>query len=250
MQPFIEYKGIRKSFGDNKVLRGVDLAVAPGESLVILGGSGSGKSVMLKLAIGLLESDSGSIFVEGQEVTGYTEAEWMEVRRKITYVFQWGALFDSMSVFDNVAFPLREQRLCDEKEVARRVGEKLEVVGLQGTERLSPADLSGGMRKRVALARAIVAEPRCILYDEPTSGLDPVTADTINRLIRRLQKMLGVTSVIVTHDIQSMFRVGDRVAFLYEGRMAFVGTPEEARKTDNPVLRGFIEGRSLDEREP
>ncbi|MCI4398051.1 MAG: ABC transporter ATP-binding protein [Acidobacteria bacterium] len=250
MQPFIEYKGIRKSFGDNKVLRGVDLAVAPGESLVILGGSGSGKSVMLKLAIGLLESDGGSIFVEGQEVTGYTEAEWMEVRRKITYVFQWGALFDSMSVFDNVAFPLREQRLCDEKEVARRVGEKLEVVGLQGTERLSPADLSGGMRKRVALARAIVAEPRCILYDEPTSGLDPVTADTINRLIRRLQKMLGVTSVIVTHDIQSMFRVGDRVAFLYEGRMAFVGTPEEARKTDNPVLRGFIEGRSLDEREP
>lgn len=250
MQPFIEYKGICKSFGDNKVLRGVDLAVAPGESLVILGGSGSGKSVMLKLTIGLLEADGGSISVEGQEVTGYTEAQWMEVRRKITYVFQGGALFDSMTVFDNVAFPLREQRLCDEKEVARRVGEKLEVVGLQGTERLSPADLSGGMRKRVALARAIVAEPRCILYDEPTSGLDPVTADTINRLIRRLQEMLGVTSVIVTHDIQSMFRVGDRVAFLYEGRMAFVGTPEEARETDNPVLRGFIEGRSLDEREP
>lgn len=250
MQPFIEYKGICKSFGDNKVLRGVDLAVAPGESLVILGGSGSGKSVMLKLTIGLLEADGGSISVEGQEVTGYTEAQWMEVRRKITYVFQWGALFDSMTVFDNIAFPLREQRLCDEKEVARRVGEKLEVVGLQGTERLSPADLSGGMRKRVALARAIVAEPRCILYDEPTSGLDPVTADTINSLIRRLQKMLGVTSVIVTHDIQSMFRVGDRVAFLYEGRMAFVGTPEEARETDNPVLRGFIEGRSLDEREP
>jgi len=250
MNPFIEYKGIRKSFGDNKVLKGVDLAVAPGESLVILGGSGSGKSVLLKLTIGLLEADGGSISVEGQEVTGYTEAEWMEVRQKITYVFQWGALFDSMTVFDNVAFPLREQRACDEKEVERRVREKLEVVGLQGTQRLAPSDLSGGMRKRVALARAIVAEPRCILYDEPTSGLDPVTADTINRLIRRLQKMLGVTSLIVTHDIQSMFRVGDRVAFLHEGRMAFVGTPEEARKTDNPVLRGFIEGRSLDEPEP
>ncbi len=155
-----------------------------------------------------------------------------------------------MTVFDNVAFPLREQRLCGEDEVKRRVMEKLAVVGLQGTEGLAPADLSGGMRKRVALARAIVAEPRCILYDEPTSGLDPVTADTINRLIIRLQKMLGVTSVVVTHDIQSMFRVGDRVAFLYEGRMAFVGTPEEARRTDHPVLRGFIEGRSLDEREP
>lgn len=250
MAAFLEYRGVTKSFGAKEVLRGVDLDVRAGETLVILGGSGTGKSVLLKVTIGLMKADGGTVAVEGQEVTGYSETGWMAVRKKISYLFQWGALFDSMTVFENVAFPLREHRACDEDEVVRRVREKLALVGLEGTEALAPSDLSGGMRKRVALARSIVMEPACILYDEPTSGLDPITADTINRLIRRMQRVLGVTSVVVTHDIQSMFHVGDRVAFLHEGTMAFVGTPEEARRSEHPVLRGFIEGRSPDEPEP
>ncbi len=250
MAPFLEYRGVCKAFGPKEVLRGVDLAVEAGETLVILGGSGTGKSVLLKTTIGLVDPDLGGVLVEGRPVSGFAEAEWLAVRRKISYLFQWGALFDSMSVFDNVAFPLREHRVCGEEEVERRVAEKLALVGLRGSEALEPSDLSGGMRKRVALARSIVLEPACILYDEPTSGLDPVTADTINRLIRRMQRVLGVTSVVVTHDIQSMFHVADRVAFLHEGRMAFVGSPGEARRADHPVLRAFLEGRSPDEPEP
>ena len=250
METFIEYRGVEKGFNSNRVLRGVDLTVARGETLVILGGSGSGKSVLLKLTIGLLRADRGHILVAGRDVTRYTEEEWMLVRHRISYMFQWGALFDSMSVFDNVAFPLREHRVCDEPEVEKRVSEKLALVGLSTAKNLYPSDLSGGMRKRAALARSIVMEPDCILYDEPTSGLDPITADSINRLIRRTQRLLGVTSVVVTHDIQSMFHVADRLAFLYEGTMAFIGTPEEARVSEHPVLRGFIEGRNPDENEP
>lgn len=250
METFLKYEGVKKAFNGNQVLRGIDLEVRRGETLVILGGSGSGKSVLLKLTIGLMELDAGRILVEGRDVSSAGEEEWMEVRRRVSYMFQWGALFDSMSVFDNVAFPLREHRLCGEEEVERKVLEKLSLVGLGEAGALFPADLSGGMRKRVALARSIVTEPACILYDEPTSGLDPITADTINRLIRRLQRLLGVTSVVVTHDIQSMFRVADRLAFLHNGVMAFVGKPEEAREADHPVLRGFIEGRNPDELEP
>lgn len=248
MDNFIEYRGVKKRFGRNEVLRGVDLAVRKGETLVILGGSGTGKSVLLKLTIGLLGADEGKILVSGQDVTDYPESRWVEVRDRISYMFQWGALFDSLTVFDNVAFPLREHRACDEAEVERRVMEKLGLVGLEGARDVYPSDLSGGMRKRAALARSIVMQPDCILYDEPTSGLDPITADTINRLILRMQEVLGVTSVVVTHDIQSMFRVADRLAFLYQGAMAFVGSPEEARHSDHPVLRGFIEGRDPDER--
>ena len=250
MTPFLEYRHVRKRFGDNQVLDGVDLTVNQGETMVVLGGSGTGKSVLLKLTIGLLQADSGDILVGGEEVAAATEDEWMEVRKKVSYMFQWGALFDSMSVYDNVAFPLRERKLCDEEEAKERVMDKLTLVGLAGARDLHPSDLSGGMRKRVALARSIVTEPQCILYDEPTSGLDPITSDTINRLIRRLQSVLGVTSIVVTHDIQSMFRVADHVAFLYEGKMAFVGTPAEARETTHPVLRGFIEGRDPNEPEP
>jgi len=250
MEPYLEYRDIRKSFGDKAVLAGVDLVVNRGETMVILGGSGTGKSVLLKITIGLLDVDGGEIWVDGEAVTQATEPEWMEVRKKVSYMFQWGALFDSMDVYDNVAFPLRERRLCDEDEVERRVMEKLGLVGLSGSKGLFPSDLSGGMRKRVALARSIVMEPHCILYDEPTSGLDPITSDSINRLIRRMQSVLGVTSIVVTHDIQSMFRVADRVAFLYQGKMVFVGTPAEARETTHPVLRGFIEGRDPDEPEP
>lgn len=247
MTPFVEYADVKKSFGRNEVLQGVDLTINRGENLAILGGSGSGKSVLLKLTIGLLKADAGKILIEGSDVTAYREKDWMGIRRRISYMFQWGALFDSMNVFDNVAFPLRENRSCGEDEIERRVHEKLSLVDLEGQDEVFPADLSGGMRKRVALARSIVTEPDCILYDEPTSGLDPITAHTINQLIRRMQKVLGVTAVVVTHDIQSMFHVGDRVAFLYEGRMAFTGTPAEARKSDHPVLRGFIEGRNVDE---
>ena len=247
MDKFIEYHGVKKAFGKNEVLKGVDLEVHKGETLVILGGSGSGKSVLLKLTIGLMQLDSGRIFVSGTEVTDYSESDWMAVRNKISYMFQWGALFDSLSVYDNVAFPLREHKLCPEEEVEKRVMEKLGLVGLAAARDVYPADLSGGMRKRAALARSIVMEPDCILYDEPTSGLDPITADTINRLILRMQEVLGVTSVVVTHDIQSMFRVADRLAFLYQGVMAFVGSPEEARSAEHPVLKGFIEGRNPDE---
>lgn len=250
MTPFLEYRGLDKSFGPKRVLDGVDLAVQQGETLVILGGSGTGKSVLLKLTIGLLAADSGRILVEGEDVTDYKEVAWYSVRSRISYMFQWGALFDSMSVFENVAFPLRERGSFTEEEIARRVGEKLDLVGLAGTEPQFPSDLSGGMRKRVALARSTIFEPRCILYDEPTAGLDPITSDTINRLIRRMQSVLGVTSVVVTHDIKSMFHVADRVAFLFQGRMAFVGTPDEARRSDHPVLRGFIEGRNPDEHDP
>ncbi len=249
MDPYLEYRDIRKSFGDKAVLAGVDLVVNRGETMVILGGSGTGKSVLLKITIGLLGVDGGGIWVDGEEVTEAAEREWIEVRKKVSYMFQWGALFDSMDVYDNVAFPLRERRLCDEDEVQRRVMEKLGLVGLGAAKGLFPSDLSGGMRKRVALARSIVMEPHCILYDEPTSGLDPITSDSINRLIRRMQSVLGVTSIVVTHDIQSMFRVADRVAFLYQGKMVFVGTPAEARETTHPVLRGFIEGRDPDEPE-
>lgn len=250
MEPYLEYRDIRKSFGDNAVLSGVDLTVNRGETMVILGGSGTGKSVLLKITIGLLGIDAGDLRVDGEEVTDAVESSWMEIRKKVSYMFQWGALFDSMNVYDNVAFPLRERRLCDEDEAEHRVMEKLGLVGLAEAKNLFPSDLSGGMRKRVALARSIVMEPHCILYDEPTSGLDPITSDSINRLIRRMQSVLGVTSVVVTHDIQSMFRVADRVAFLYQGKMAFVGTPAEARETTHPVLRGFIEGRDPDESEP
>jgi phospholipid/cholesterol/gamma-HCH transport system ATP-binding protein len=247
MEDFLEYNNIHKSFGANAVLQGVDLTVKRGETLVILGGSGTGKSVLLKLTIGLLNPDTGSIIVDGENVTGSSEKEWMRVRHRVSYMFQWGALFDSMDVFDNVAFPLRESRRYSDEEVRKRVLEKLDLVGLVDSVDVFPADLSGGMRKRAALARSIVTEPACILYDEPTSGLDPITADTINRMIRRMQKVLGITSVVVTHDINSMFHVADRLAFLYKGKMAFTGTPDEARTTEHPVLRGFIEGRNPDE---
>jgi len=249
MEIFLRYSGIRKAFGPKEVLCGVDLEVRRGETLVILGGSGTGKSVLLKITVGLVRPDAGKLFLEGEDVTGFDEERWLAARKQISYLFQQGALFDSMTVFDNVAFPLREHRVCEEAEVAARVGEKLALVGLEAAGDLFPADLSGGMRKRVALARSIVMEPRCILYDEPTAGLDPVTADSIDHLIRRAQQRLGVTSVVVTHDIRSMFHIGDRVAFLSGGRIAFLGTPEEARASADPGLCAFIQGRSPDEPE-
>jgi len=249
MGAFIEYRDIWKSFGEKEVLRGVDLEVRTGENMVILGGSGTGKSVLLKITIGLMIPDGGRLLVDDSDVTALREEDWLPLRKRISYMFQWGALFDSMTVFENIAFPLRERREFDEERISESVLEKLRLVDMEGSQGLFPADLSGGMRKRVALARSIIMEPECILYDEPTAGLDPITADTINRLIRRMQRVLGITSIVVTHDIQSMFAVGDRVSFLCEGRMEFVGTPEEARRSDHKLLRGFIEGRNPDEQD-
>ncbi len=241
-ETFIGYAGVRKSFGGSEVLRGVDLAVRRGETVVVLGGSGSGKSVLLKHTVGLHLPDAGEVVVDGIDVPSCSDDELTEVRKKVGMLFQSGALFDSMTVFENVAFPLREHTDRDEDSVAARVAEVLGLVELEGVEELMPASLSGGMRKRVALARSIALEPRALLYDEPTTGLDPVTATTINELIRSLQRRLGVTSIVVTHDIRSAFAVGDRIAFLHEGRIRFDGGVDEARRTEDPVLRRFLRG--------
>jgi phospholipid/cholesterol/gamma-HCH transport system ATP-binding protein len=241
-EPFIRFVGLHKAFGPKAVLCGVDLAIPQGGTVVVLGGSGSGKSVLLRHAIGLHRPDAGQVWVDRVEITDLDEEQLIEPRKKVGMLFQAGALFDSMTVLDNVAFALREHTDHDEREVERRVREVLELVELSGVEPLMPADLSGGMRKRVALARAIALAPRAILYDEPTTGLDPVTAGTINRLIRSLQARLGVTSIVVTHDIRSAFSVGDRIAFLDQGRIRFEGSADEARRADEPLLQAFLRG--------
>ncbi|RMG47437.1 MAG: ATP-binding cassette domain-containing protein [Acidobacteria bacterium] len=242
----IELLGVHKSFDGKPVLRGVDLAVRPGETLVVLGASGSGKSVTLRHIVGLTRPDRGVVRVLGREIQDLSEDELVPVRREIGFLFQGGALFDSMDVAENVGFPLREAG-WDEERIDRRIDEVLGLVGLDRSVRaLMPASLSGGMRKRVALARAIAVTPQAILYDEPTTGLDPVTANTINDLILSMQRQLGVTSVVVTHDIVSAFKVGNRIAFLHEGVIRFLGTVEEARRCDDPVFSGFIRGGVLE----
>ncbi len=243
---FIRFEEIHKAFGPKKVLQGVNLDILRGETVVVIGGSGTGKSVLLRHVIGLHRPDAGRILVRGVDVTDLDEGGFMPVRRKISMVFQAGALFDSMSVHENIAFGLREIGELDEEQIAGRVREKLAMVELEGVEELMPQDLSGGMRKRVALARAIAMEPDGLLYDEPTTGLDPITANAINRLIRSIQRALGVTSIVVTHDIASAFHVGDRLAYLYDGRLVFVGSMEEARSSGDPRLRAFLSGDSLE----
>jgi phospholipid/cholesterol/gamma-HCH transport system ATP-binding protein len=239
--PFIRYENLHKGFGENQVLRGVNLQVVRGETLVILGGSGSGKSVLLRHTIGLMVPDQGRVVVDGTDLTGLSEDALVPVRKKVGMLFQGSALFDSMDVLENVAYALREHTDLDEGAIVSRVREKLALVELdEAVEKRMPADLSGGMRKRVALARAIALEPEGILYDEPTTGLDPITARTINMMIRNLQHTLNVTSVVVTHDIASAFMVGDRVAFLHQGEMAFVGTVGEAKVSRDPRLRAFL----------
>jgi phospholipid/cholesterol/gamma-HCH transport system ATP-binding protein len=241
-EPFIRYVDLHKSFDDKVVLKGVNLDIGAGETVVVLGGSGTGKSVLLRHTMGLHAPDSGQVWVDGVEVTHLGENELLETRKKVGMLFQAGALFDSMSVYDNVAFALHEHSGWDESRVAERVREVLSLVELEGVETLMPSDLSGGMRKRVALARAVALAPRAILYDEPTTGLDPITANTINQLIRSLQKRLRVTSIVVTHDIQSAFTVGDRIAFLSEGVIHFDGTVAEAKVSEEHELRNFLEG--------
>ena len=240
----IEVRKLSKSFGDRPVLREVDLTVEEGKTLVVLGRSGCGKSVVLKHLIGLMKPDSGQVLVDGEDIIGLPERNLISVRRKIGMLFQSAALFDSMSVEANLAFPLREQGVRDEKEIDTRVAEALDMVELSGEQHKMPADLSGGMRKRVGLARTIVGRPRCVLYDEPTTGLDPITTDSINHLIRRLQRRLGVTSIVVTHDMKTAFHCADRVALLHEGHVHFDGSVEELKASTDPVLTDFILGRS------
>lgn len=231
---------LEKSFGGTPVLRGVDLRLSAGENYTLLGGSGSGKSVCLKHIVGLLAPDSGSVRVFGEEVGGRSDAELVGLRRRIGTVFQSAALFDSLSVLENVAYPLREHRDWPEERVSRRVAECLEVVGLPGTEAKRPAELSGGMRKRVGIARAIVLDPELILYDEPTTGLDPANASRIGALIRSLQAELNATALIVTHDMPLCDSVSDRVGMLDEGRIAFEGTAAELRESTRPEVREFL----------
>jgi phospholipid/cholesterol/gamma-HCH transport system ATP-binding protein len=238
--PLITCRTVEKAFRDKIVLRGVTLDVHAGETLVLLGGSGSGKSVLLKHLNGLLRPDAGQVVVDGVRLNDLDEDGLIPVRRRVSMLFQQGALFDSLSVGDNVAFPLREHRMLPERDVPARVREALAMVGLERTAHLMPAELSGGMRKRAALARALVLEPRVLLYDEPTTGLDPVVAARINHLIRDLQQRLGLTSVVVTHDLASAFFVADRLAFLYEGRIRFAGTPAQARAATDAPLHEFL----------
>jgi phospholipid/cholesterol/gamma-HCH transport system ATP-binding protein len=240
----IRIEGLKKHLGGRAVLDGVDLQIENGESIVIMGPSGTGKSVLLKHIIGLMKPDGGTIHVDDQEVTSFREGELDEVRKQCGMLFQGAALFDSMTVGDNVGLALREHMKLPEKEIKRRVQERLEWVGLEGVEDKKPSDLSGGMRKRVGLARAIVMDPKYILYDEPTTGLDPIMADVIDRLIRSLQRRLGVTTIAVTHDIASAYKVADRIAMLYGGKVVYTGSAEETRTTNNPIVRQFIEGSS------
>jgi len=244
-EPFVEFHDVHKAYGAKHVLRGATVKVYRGEVLVILGGSGTGKSVTLRHMLGLEAPDAGRVIVEEEDVTDLPEEEFYRIRKKFGMLFQSGALFDSMTVFENVAFPLREHTEMGEEEIARAVREKLELVNLPNTERLMPVDLSGGMRKRVGLARSIVLDPKVILYDEPTTGLDPITAQTINELIIDLQTKLSVTSVVVTHDIHSAFSVGDRIAFLNQGVFEWVGTMDEARDSDHPKLREFLKASAV-----
>lgn len=246
MEEMIAVRGLTKRIGSQEILRGVDLTIAKGETCVVIGRSGGGKSVLLKHLIGLMQPTSGEVLVEGQNIVGLRERQLGAIRKKVGILFQSAALFDSMTVEENVAFPLREAGLKDAAEIRRKVAEALDVVDLDGEQKKMPESLSGGMRKRVGLARTIVSSPLCILYDEPTTGLDPVVADSINRLIRRLQKRLHVTSIVVTHDMKTAFYTGDHIAYLHEGRIYFNGTPDELRASPDPIIQDFIVGRSGD----
>jgi phospholipid/cholesterol/gamma-HCH transport system ATP-binding protein len=241
-EPMIRLRGIAKSFGTHQVLDGLDLDVQRGETMVVIGGSGTGKSVLLKHIIGLLSPDAGEVVVDGVSVARLRGWELKEFRKEFGMLFQGAALFDSLRVLDNVAFGLREHTRLKEPEIRERVREKLALVGLHDVEQLWPAELSGGMKKRVALARALAMEPKILLYDEPTTGLDPIRADAINDLILELRTRLKVTGVAITHDMTSAYKIADRIAMLYKGRIIAVGTPQQIRGSEDPVVRQFITG--------
>ena len=240
----IVVEGVSKSFGPKRVLDGTDLLIDKGETLVIIGRSGEGKSVLLKHIVRLLEPDAGRIWVEGQEISGLARRPLMELRKKFGFLFQGAALFDSMTICQNVGLMLEEHTNWPADRIRARACECLAMVGLEGAEEKLPSELSGGMKKRAGLARAIVMEPEYILYDEPTTGLDPITSDAINDLIIKLQEQLGVTSIVVTHDMPSAFKVGDRVTMLSRGKIVYTGAMSAVRESDHPMVRQFIEGSS------
>ena len=237
----IEVSGVHKSFGSHHVLRGVDLSVEGGQSMVVIGGSGSGKSVLIKHIIGLLTPDKGTVSIDGTDITKLDPRHLYEARKKFGMLFQGAALFDSMNVWENVSFALLRSGMKP-KEAKEVAVEKLRLVGLAGVEDLLPSELSGGMRKRVGLARAIAHQPQILLYDEPTTGLDPIMADAINDLIIQMREELQVTSVAITHDMHSAYKIADQIAFLYEGQIIETGTPDEIKNTSNPYTKQFITG--------
>jgi phospholipid/cholesterol/gamma-HCH transport system ATP-binding protein len=240
----IEVRDLKKSFGGHTVLDGVSFRIEKGESVVIIGRSGGGKSVLLKHLIGLMKPDDGRVLIEGEDIVSMEERQLLRVRHKFGMLFQSAALFDSMTVAENVAFAFRRDRALPEPEVRRKVAEVLEMVDLPGTQDKKPSELSGGMRKRVGLARAIIYQPQIVLYDEPTTGLDPIVSDSIDQLILRVRDRLDVTTVVVTHDMRSTRRLGQRIMMLHDQRIYATGTPEEIFNSPDPVVRRFTEGIS------
>ena len=241
-EPMLELKNVSMSFQDRRILDDVSLQVQRGEILVIIGPSGSGKSTLLRLMIGLLKPDSGQIWVDGREISHLDEDDLNQIRRNMGMVFQYSALFDSMTVGENVAFGIRQHTKMPEEEILRVIRRTLRMVGLMGRESAMPSELSGGMKKRVSLARAIALNPKIVLYDEPTSGLDPVMSATINRLIMSTRRIVGVTAVVVTHDMESAFTIADRIAMIYDEKIIALGTPDEFRQSANPVVQQFVAG--------
>src|SRR5882724_5648394 len=245
----IEVRDLQKSFGAQKILDGVYLRIETGESVVIIGRSGGGKSVLLKHIIGLIQPDSGAVLIDGENIEPLNERELLRVRSKFGMLFQSAALFDSMTVAENVGFAFRRNRKMTEAEIRQKVADALEVVDLPGTENKKPSELSGGMKKRVGLARAIVYQPQIVLYDEPTTGLDPVVSDSIDKLILRVRDRLDVTTVVVTHDMRSARRVGQRILMLHEKRIYAAGSTEQFFQSQDPIVRRFIDGISIPKEE-
>lgn len=239
----IRFEDVHKGFGPKVVLRGVDFHITEGETTVIMGPSGCGKTVTIKLSVGLMKPDSGRVVVCGQDVSDMSEREFDAIRKRVGMLFQSAALFDSMTVGENVAFMLTQHTKLGQHEKAQIVAEKLEMVDLPGTEALKPAELSGGMRKRVGLARALAMNPEIVFYDEPTTGLDPIMTEEINQLILNLSKTLKITSVVVTHDMRSAFAIADRIVMMHQGKVLAVGTPEEIQRSEDPMVQQFIHGR-------
>ena len=241
-ETIISYRNVTKAFGSNRIYRDITLDIHRGETICVIGGSGTGKSVMMKMLVGLLEPDAGDIEFFGQSIVGLKQHQWLDIRRRVAMLFQGGALFDSLTVGANIQYPMIEHKWGDKSKREKRVTEVLEMVGLGKIEHLYPAEISGGMKKRVALARAIAVEPEVLLYDEPTTGLDPISIRRINGLIRNLQERLNVTSMVVTHEMPSVFTIADRIAMIHDQHIAFVGTPEEAKAITEPWLADFIIG--------
>jgi phospholipid/cholesterol/gamma-HCH transport system ATP-binding protein len=240
-EPMIDVRNVYKSFGSNQVLKGVSIKMMPGTTTVVLGGSGSGKTVLMKHIMGLYKPDSGEVIVDGENVSRMDRQELARFRTRMGMVFQSAALFDSMTVYENVSFPLREHTRISEGEAREIVRKKLAIVGLKNVEDKYPADLSGGMRKRVGLARAIVLDPKIVLYDEPTTGLDPITTDYVDEMILDAKRELGVTSVVISHDIASAFKVADKIAFLHQGKIVEQGSPAHMRHAKHPALQHFLQ---------